>query len=341
MGVGNDPTGAVMKVSGVLMLVFAVLVAAAGVAAPIVGDGAALAALAATDTRTVSVGTLDQSLNQERFINNPDDPYDTDIPVESVRRTVADPAAAAESPVDGVVVFGTQAQLSRTDTETELSSTGARYAFNGLDSALVDCCGANLDGSTEVSFSGLMPLKFPFATQARDYQMFSPQLRLSFPAAFEQEVNAYGLTLMQFRQQIPPTQTASVPFTLPASLAAGLIGRLAPEQVDQLPASGNVDLFEFYTSDVTALVEPATGAIVDTVVKDRISYRLNGGDVDIVTKSAMTLRTQDPAAIADSVRSQAAELHRYEIARPILLGIAAVLGIGGAVLLVRARNKPV
>lgn len=329
-----------MKISGVLMLVLAVLAAAAGVAAPIVGDGAALAALAATDTRTVSTGTLDQSLNQERFINNPDDPYDRDIPIESVRRTVADPAAAAQSPVDGVVVFGTQAQLSRTDTQTELSDTGARYAFNGLDSTLIDCCGANLNGSTEVSFSGLMPLKFPFATQPRDYQVFNPQLRISFPATFEQGVNAHGLELLQFRQQIPPTQTASVPFTLPASLAAGLIGRVAPELVDQLPASGNVDLFEFYASDVTVLVEPATGVIVDTAVKDRISYRLNGGDVDVVTKSASTLRTQDPAAIADSVRDQAAQLHRYEVARPVLLGIAALLGIGGVVLLVFARNKP-
>lgn len=330
-----------MKVTGVLMLVLAVLVAAAGVAAPIVGDGSALATLAETDTRTVSVGTLDQSLNQERFINNPDDPYDTAIPVAAVRRTVADPAAAASAPVDGVVVFGTQVQLSRTDTQTELSSAGARYAFNGLESTLVDCCGANLDGSTEVSFSGILPLKFPFATQARDYQVFNPQLRISLPATYVQSVNDYGMELLQFRQQIPPTQTASVPFTLPASLAAGLVGRLAPDQVDQLPVSGNVDLFEFYASDTTFLVEPTTGAIVDTTVTDRISYRLNGGEVDIVTKSAMTLRTEDPASIASVARTQATELRRYALARPALLGFAALLALGGVVLLVRARNKPV
>lgn len=330
-----------MRILGVLLLVLAVVAAAVGIAAPIVGDGAALATLAQTNTRTLSTGTLDQSLNQERFIINPDDPYDTAIPVESVRRTVADPAAAAQSPFDGVVVFGTEAVLTRTDSQVELSRSTARYAFNGLDSTLVDCCGANLDGSTQVSFSGLVPLKFPFGTQPRDYQVFNPKLRVSLPAEFEQQVDAYGLELLQFRQQVPPTQTASAPFSLAASLAVGLIGRLAPDQVDALPVTGDVDLFEFYSAEMTYLVEPVTGTIVETTMSDRVSFRLNGGQTDIVTKSATTLRSQDAAGIAAGAQEQAAELERYERARPILLGIGAVLLLLGIVAIVRSRKKPV
>jgi hypothetical protein len=328
-----------MKLSGALLIILAVLAAAAGIAAPIVGNGTALAQLAETNTRSSSAGTMDLLLNQERFINTPDDPYDTGIPVESLRVTVADPSAAAQSPTDGVVVFGTEATLVRTDTQTELSRSGARYAFNGLDSILVDCCGANLNGATEVSFDGLLPLKFPFATEPREYQVFDPQLRISVPVKFDEQVNAYDLDLFRFSSSIAPTQTASVPFSLPASLAAGLIGRLAPDQVDLLPVTGNVDLYEFYAADTTYLVEPVTGHIVETIRNDRISYRLNGGDTDIITKSELSLRSQNPEEIAQAVSVDAAQLQRYQNARPLLLGLGGLLGLTGTVLLVRSRNK--
>ncbi|MDV7399502.1 porin PorA family protein, partial [Arthrospira platensis SPKY1] len=117
-----------------------------------------------------------------------------------------------------------------------------------------------------------------------------------------------------------------------ASLAAGVVGQLAPAVVDQLPTEGTVELYEFYTADITEWVEPVTGYIVESQVSQRLTYRLNGGDTDIATKSAMTISTSIPEADVAEIRKESEQLLRAASIKPLLVGGGILLTVLGIVL---------
>jgi len=194
-----------MKIFGIVLGLLGVLLAAVGLTLPVVADGAARARLAATDTTVTGTGTLTQALNQDKFVENPQNPYDVDVPLTFTQVTVADPAAAAAAPTDGILVFGTEAVISRTDTGAEVDRSTARYAFTAADSQLANCCNANLEGSTAVTFAGLLPLKYPFNTQPQEYQVYNSQLRVPVSARYTDTATRDGLDLYVFRQEIPAT----------------------------------------------------------------------------------------------------------------------------------------
>ena len=316
-------------------MVIGVLALLAGFVIPVVADGRALAELAATDVRIESTGTVTQALNRDALVNNPRSPYDTDIAVTRSTVTVADvPASSADEQV-----VDTRTTDVRTDTGAELAVSGARYAFAPRSSQLVQCCEANVNGNQEVSFTGIVPLKFPFDAAASDYQMFSPVLLAATDVRFVDDVEQYGLKLRQYRQEIPPTQTPAAPLTLPAGLAAGLVGQLAPQLAGDIPAEGEVSLYEFYSAETTFLVEPQTGEIIDTEVSERVTYRLNGGDVDVVTKVAVVMTGADPSAVAAEVAPAARGLVWAERALPLGAGLGLLSIICGVAMIVVTGSK--
>lgn len=324
-----------MRLAGWGLIALGVLALVAGFAVPVVVEGRALAALAGTDVRVESVGTVSEVLNRDALVANPQSPYETDIAITRSTVAVADVAASSSD----VEVMDTRTTDVRTDSGAELAVSGARYAFEPGDSQLVQCCGANVNGNADISFTGIVPLKFPFDAAATDYQMFSPVLLSTTDVRFTADVEQYGLKLRQYRQEIPPTQTPAAPLNLPAGLAAGLVGQLAPQLADQIPAEGEVALYEFYSASATYLVEPQTGQIVDTELAERTTYRLNGGDADIVTKIALTTSGADPATRAATAAEQARPLVWAERALPLgaILGLLSI--VGGIVALVVAGSR--
>lgn len=288
------------------------------------------------------VGAITEELNQDALIRDPANPYDTGIPVVRDTVVVADvdgSEAASQEVGVSLELLNTRTTTTRSDTGEQLAVSGATYPFDPETSELVSCCGANVNGNVDVQMQGIVPLKFPFDTQARDHQMFSPELLTPTVVTYVEDVEEYGLKLMRFGQEIPATQTPAAPLILPAGLAAGLVGQLAPELAARIPAEGEVELYEFYGATNTYLVEPQTGRIVDVTTSERTTYRLNGGDVDIVTKLAMDTTGDDPAQVAAIVAEAAGPLLRAERAFPWLVGGGLLSVVAGVVLIVLSGRR--
>lgn len=326
-----------VKLGGITLIAAGILAAIVGFILPVRADGQALAQLAGLDQSMRLTGSITEQLNQDALIANPGNPYDTSIPIVREVVAVADVAAsnsASEEIGFDVTVVNTRTTTTRADTNEQVSVSAAQYPLDPETSELVTCCGANVNGNLDVQLQGIAPFKFGFDTQAQQYQMFSPVLLAPTPVNFVEDVDQFGMQLMRFRQEIPATQTPAAPLTLPAGLAAGLVGQLAPELANRIPAEGEVDLYEFFSSTTTYLVEPQTGRVVDATTMERATYRLNGGDVDIVTKVAVEASGADAAQIAAQVSEEARPLLFAERAFPWLVGGGLLAVVAGVVLLV-------
>jgi len=326
-----------MRPTGIVLLVLGILAAIAGFIAPGVINGIAVSTVASTDSTSLGKGTLSQLLNQTKLLSDPANPYDTDVPISSTRLTTGQ--TTDESNENNAVVFNTENTVVRDDTGEELSVSKAVFAFDGATSELVNCCGASVGDNTDVQFSGVMPLKWPFNVEQKDYDIFNTTLLAPVTATFVGTKNEYGMELYEFKQSIPATQTPAPPLSIPAALAAGVVGQLAPQLADQVPADGNVELYEFYTAENSFLVDPLTGQIVDGVVDDKTTFRLNGGTEDIVTKVAAVASGADPEASAADIKSSGAPLATAKTLIPVLFGLAVILAIIGIVLIVRGGRK--
>lgn len=331
-----------MKLGGIALIVLGIVAAVAGFVIPVQADGKALAGLAATDEAVRLTGTITEQLNQDALISDPANPYDLGVPIARDVVAVADvDASELASQESGVTlqVLNTRTTTTRTDTGEELAVLGATYPFDPASSQLVSCCGADVNGNVDVQMQGIVPVKFPFDTEPGSYQMFSPVLLTPTPVTYIDDVEQYGLRLMRFQQEIPATQTPAAPLTLPAGLASGLVGQLAPQLADRIPADGDVALYEFYGAATTYLVEPQTGQIVDVVTAERTTYRLNGGDVDIATKVAVDIAGADPAQVASVVAEAAGPLLRAERLFPLLVGGGLLAVVAGVVLVVLGGRR--
>ncbi len=332
-----------MKITGIILAIIGVLAVVAGFIVPVVGVNAGVSAVNSTDSTTYGTGELVKVLNTGKLVASPSSPYDENVPVTSVRVTKADTAAMEQQDAKdaGASIFVTDSTTTRTDTNEDLSVSEATFAFDPANSELINCCSASLGENVNVDFQGVMPLKFPFGSPQDTVQVFNTTLQAPVPTEFQDEVQKYDMTLHRYTQTIEPTQTPAPPTSVPASLAAGLVAQLAPELADQVPAEGNIDLYEFYSAENEFLVEPITGQIVEGNLKELTTFRLDGGTQDIVTK-VEAIAGSDPERIeegAAEIKSSADQLAMVTLAAPILLGLGALLLIVGIVLIVLGGRK--
>lgn len=333
-----------MKITGIILAIVGVLAVVAGFIVPVVGLNAGVSAVNSTDSTTYGTGELVKVLNTGKLVASPSSPYDENVPVTSVRVTKADTAAMEQQDAKdaGASIFVTDSTTTRTDTNEDLSVSEATFAFDPTNSELINCCSASLGDNTNVDFQGVMPLKFPFDSPQDTVQVFNTTLQAPVPTEFQDEVQKYDMTLHRYTQTIEPTQTPAPPTSVPASLAAGLVAQLAPELADQVPAEGNIDLYEFYSAENEFLVEPITGQIVEGNLNELTTFRLDGGTQDIVTK-VEAIAGSDPERIeegAAEIKSSADQLAMVTSAAPILLGLGALLpGVGIVLIVLGGRKK--
>lgn len=330
-----------MKALGIVLMVLGALLGIGGAAAPVVGTNVAVGKVNETDSTTYVEGVLPRLLNTSKVVADPTNPYDTNVPIEQVRVTQANAEAMEQQDAKdaGASIFNTTATTTRTDTGEELSVSEAQYAFNPENSELINCCGASIGGNTDVEFSGVMPLKFPFGLAQEDIQIWSDTVQAPVTAKFVEAVNEYDMELYKYQITIPVTQTPAPPLEVPAALAVGLATQLAPQLVSQIPAEGNVGLYDFYTAESTYLVEPLTGQIVDGRTVDKTTLRLNGGTEDIVTKVETDAGSANVAEGAAEIKASADQLKTVATATPAGLGAGAVSFLAGLGLTIAGSRK--
>ena len=339
-----------MKPAGIILIILGVIAGILAFVAPVLGAGAAISEVNSTDTTTYAEGTLPKLLNASKLLSSPTDPYDTNVPFKQTRVTKANQEAMSQQAAKdaGATIFDTTATTVRTDTNETLTASGAVYAFDPANSNLINCCGAKLvttdtagksSDVTNINFTGQMPLKFPFGSPQSDVQYWSDTLQAPATAKYDGEVQQYGMTLYHYTQNIPPTKTPAAPLQVPAALAKGAVGAIAPNLADKVPAEGNLSLYEWYTASNEFFVEPLTGQIVNGTVNDKTTFRIDGADQDILTKVETKGGSANVEAGAADIKSSADQLKMVGMATPILLGLGVLLLIIGIVLLVMGGKR--
>ena len=330
-----------MKPTGIVLMILGALLAIAGLAAPVIGTNVAVGKVNSTDSTTYVTGVLPKLLNTSKVVADPTNPYDENVPIEQVRVTQSNAEAMEQQDAKdaGASIFNTTATTTRTDTGEQLSVSEAQYAFTPENSELLNCCGASIGGNTDVSFSGVMPLKFPFGTEQSDIELWSDTLQAPVTAKFVETVNQYDMELYKFQISIPVTQTPAAPLEVPAPLAVGLANAIAPQLVSQIPAEGNVGLYDFYTAESEYLVEPLTGQIVDGRTVDKTTLRLDGGTEDIVTKVETDAGSANPEQGAAEIKASADQLKTVANATPLGLGLGALSFLSGLGLTIAGGRK--
>ena len=330
-----------MKALGIVLMVLGALFGIGGLAAPVVGANTAVSKVNETDSTTYVSGVLPKLLNTSKVVADPTNPYDENVPIEQVRVTQSNAEAMEQQDAKdaGASIFNTTATTTRTDTGEELSVSEAQYAFDPANSELINCCGASIGGNTDVNFSGVMPLKFPFGSPQGDVQIWNDTIQAPVTATYVETVNEYDMELYRYQISIPVTQTPAPPLEVPAALAVGLANQLAPQLVSQIPAEGNVGLYDFYTAESSYLVEPLTGQIVDGRTVDKTTLRLDGGTEDIVTKVETDAGSANVEEGAAEIKSSADLLKTVGTATPAGLGAGAIAFLSGLGLTIAGSRK--
>lgn len=337
------PAGIVLAILGVLALIGAIVVPT------VVVPAAAVGVVDSTDSTTYTTAEVkylvESKLTAAVATKNPEAAYaNANLASTRTTKSVTD---NAEAQSQGLSVFNTTTVNNDAATNQVFEASPGEtdvFAFNPTNSELSTCCGANLDGNTDVQFSGIMPLKFPFNTPQSDQQVFSTSIQAPVPTKFEGTTEQYGMELYRFTQNIPPTQVPGKPFLeVPMNLAKLAVGVFAPTlapQLDTMPQDQPVALYAFVTEQNEFLVEPATGQIVDGKSNSTTTVRLDGGTEDVMLISDIKGASAQVEEGAADIKTAADTLKTGKTTVPIILGILGViLLVVGILLFLKGGNK--
>jgi hypothetical protein len=306
---------------GIFLLAFAVL------ARWYVGPRVAVAPLGCTDTNAIcqdrvnlspSAGTattlFDPATLQSR----------SNVPLVGQERVRAD--VAASTGPDDRTVWDESQTISDSDGNL-VQATTMRIPFDGHTSQMIDCCGANADGTPITDFSGINPLKFGFGTEQKTYQYFDKTLNKATPMEFKSVETVHGVECYKFVQVIPPTQIGTL------EVPGNLVG--SPDPSVQAP--------EFYANVRTVWVEPVTGVIVNGVEKQKQTLRgADGSDKLTLIEATIGFTDENVRLSAQQAADGKSQLGLVTTVIPVaglVLGLV-MLGLGIWLLAGARRERP-
>jgi len=266
------------------------------------------------DSVTTGTGVMVKKLNPAKISDFPNI-YDTNIPIKSTRYTRGDVQASEQEQAkkDNVAIYDTFSRINESGgAQTLLTASTSRYAFNRVNSQLVNCCGANVADQT-VNFTGTMPLKFPFNVQKTTQNVWDDTLGTTIPYEFVGEEQLFGHTVYKFQAKVPPTQVAGdKPFI---SLPAKTLGQ---------PGAGDIDLYQYQAYDNILLAVPATGELQGGGSHSTATLRVKGSDKDIATVFDADVKGDSTKASVDKAFETADMLTLIKGTVPL---VSAILGI--------------
>jgi hypothetical protein len=158
-----------------------------------------------------------------------------------------------------------------------VQSTTRTFAFNRRTAQLVNCCGANVNGSSSVQQHGYVGIVLPIGTKKQTYDVFDVNVNKAVPFTYEGIGDVSGTQAYKFTENLAPTQNGTQ--TVPGSL------------VNQAAAS--VTLPQYYQTQTTYYIDPVTGALLNVTENEKLTLRNNDGSQALVLFSANLAATQD------------------------------------------------
>jgi hypothetical protein len=233
----------------------------------------------------------------------------SNVELNSTRRTKAD-VAASQQAGNNIAVYDSLSVISlASDTSGKpfLPASPERYAFNRTTTVMVATAGANVGGVpiTEemIGNDTIMPLKFPFNSEKKTYNVFDSSIMKGAPADFQAEEAVQGLSTYKYEQKIPATA----------------IGK-----------QGDADIM--YQNDTFFWVEPLTGQVVNgySVAKQWLK-NADGTDGLILLDGKIGFTEQEVTDSVNEAKTNSAKLNMVSNVLPVaslLLGVVAlVIGI--------------
>jgi Porin PorA len=151
------------------------------------------------------------------------------------------------------------------------------FAFDRRTAQLVNCCGANVNGSSSVQQHGYVGVVLPIGTKKQTYDVFDANLNKAVPFTYDGIGDVSGTQAYKFTGNVAPTQNGTQ--TVPGSL------------VNQTAAS--VTLPQYYQAQTTYWIDPVTGALLNVTQNEKLTLRNNDGSQALVLFNAKLAATQD------------------------------------------------
>lgn len=246
----------------------------------------------------------------------------TDLSVTN--KTTGDVPATEER--DGKTRVWTSTTSIRDGIGNVRSRSAERYAFDATTGEAINCCGAFIettDGNREpVRRTGLIT-KYPFSTDKQDYQFWDATLGQAVTTKFVEETEIEGLTVYQFRYEVPLTVVGT------REVPGSLVGVSEPG-----PVQADVQ----YETVTEHWVEPTTGVIIDRV--SRTANTLGYEGETVLTTSGGEFSYTD-AQVSDNVEEFSGTASALTLLKLTVPLVGLVLGLALIVLGVFvARRSP-
>ena len=235
------------------------------------------------------------------------------VELKSTRRTKAD-VAASEQAGDNIGVYDSFSWISLASDSTNqpyLPASPERYAFDRTTSVMVATAGANVGGTpiTEAMIGNdtIMPLKMPFNSEKKTYNVFDTSIMKGAPADFVDEEAVQGLNTYKYEQKIPATQIGT-----------------------------QGDAAVWYQNDTVMYVEPITGQVVNgySVAKQWLK-NADGTDGLVLLDGKIGFTDQEVTDSVNEAKTNSSKLSMVSNVLPVASLLLGILALVGGILLVR------
>lgn len=179
------------------------------------------------------------------------------------------------------------------------------------------------------SHEGAQVVKFPFDVEKRDYEYHDPTAATSLTVSFQGETEVDGLDVYEFSGSISDLQRAQ------QGVPGALVGA---------PDTASVFVEEYYSTDITLLVEPRTGSIVSTSSSPTRVWRPaavgdQGGEETVIFDATVEATPETVSELVADAEDAKGSLNLLDRTLPIVLGLLGlVLLVVGALLLARRER---
>jgi hypothetical protein len=205
------------------------------------------------------------------------------------------------------------------------SRSAERYAFDGKTGEAVNCCNSFIetteDNRQPVKRQGLIS-KYPFGTEKQDYEFWDSTLGQAVTTRFVEESEIDGLTVYQFRYEVPTTVVGS------REVPGSLLGLTEPA----------VQADVQYSTITQHWVEPVTGAIIDRVSETANTLGYEGETLLTTSGGTFSYTDAQVAANVEDFSGKASALGAVQTLVPLLGVILGLLLIGAGVFLSRRES---
>jgi hypothetical protein len=304
------------RIAGFILAGLGVLLIVAAVLLPTYISGQVVKFSLGESTTATLAGTGVSYFSQTKFVP------ETGASVQATY-TIKGDAAAGNS---GTAVWNETSSVRDVTHNLPVSTQTRRFAFNRTTAALVNCCGASVNGDTRIRQTGIVGYVWPMGTQKQTYQVFDTTLNRAVPFTYSGTATTDGVPTYMFTENEGPTQVTTV--TVPGAFF-GLKAK-------------TVTLPEIYQIHLVYWVDPETGALLNVNENEKVILQnpATGGTVAVLFDGDLVATPATVTAVVNLDSSGRTELSWLDTIGPILAGIlGAVSLIAGIVLLVRKPRR--